>query len=196
MGVNVGKYPKTRPAIVYRDMENTLTEEVFNDICVDIALGESVKFSVESRGFNVVQFYRLIWDRDELSKKYDHAKERGLLAMADLLGDEASYTRPGEIRTIKRELNRETGELVVVEDTVQVVDNVNRSRLAVATNQWQLARLARRKFGDTNPDNQAAPGDRSVLVVPGAATLEDWERASADQRVRLTKMAEQLESKE
>lgn len=196
MGVNVGKYPKTRPAIVYRDNTNTLTLDVFEDILVDLSVGQSIKFAVESRGFDVVQFYRLIWQSDEACQKYDRAKERGLIALADQLTDEAQYTRPGEIRTIKRERNRKTGELVVVEETVQVVDNVNRSRLAVATNQWQLARLARRKFGDTNPDNQAAPGDRSVLVVPGAATLEDWERASADQRVRLTKMAEQLESKE
>jgi len=135
------------------------------------ALGEAL-FALISTGHgmddiskmeSMPSLYRMLrWlgdDTHPFKDLYARAKE-SLVPMYEELAQKIAMTgNAHELKTYKQVVTKD-GDIVGVEET-RIIDNVERSKLAVATMQWTLSHLKPRKHG-RNPDQSTGTANEQL----------------------------------
>lgn len=116
-------------------------ESAFDKVLRSISAGTAQRIACRKIGLNSKVFYRMLREESKLGEerriRYARAKDEQLEAFAaDTI---ALADAPMLSRRVKRS---PTGT------TIETYDNVERSRLAVETRKWHLAKLKPKVFGD------------------------------------------------
>lgn len=137
------------------------SDAVLTSIMNAIAVHGGTERALKDHSVNPGDFYPALHRHDHWAKAYAAAKHNACLAYA------AQTLEIADELATRRVLRPE---------------HVNLARLRVDTRKWHLSKLMPKVFGD-NPDPSAIGGGgekRSVLIVPGVASRDDWERLSEE----------------
>lgn len=120
------------------------TDELIDEICSRISLGESMRSICRQEGMPVqTTIFRWLRERSEFRQQYDIAKEESADSWADEMLDIA---------------DNETGQPLVVDDKPLIIDGkpvmvldgpaVAHAKLRIDTRKWAASKLKPRKYGD------------------------------------------------
>jgi hypothetical protein len=124
------------------------TENLFNDICSQVANGTALRKVLRDKKINPNQFYPYLRANPEADKQYAYAKER----MADAMLDEII------------EIADETSRDIIQTDDGHVIDGfaAQRARVMIDTRKWAMGKLLPKKYGDKlQQDNISSDGSMS-----------------------------------
>lgn len=137
------------------------TEVLSEALFALISTGHSMEDISKMEG--MPSLYRMLrWlgeDAHPFKELYARAKEALVPMYEELAQRIAMTTNSHELKTFKQVVTKD-GDVVDVEET-RIVDNVERSKLAVATMQWTLGHLKPRKHG-RSPDQTAGTANEQL----------------------------------
>jgi hypothetical protein len=112
------------------------SQEIFDEICVRIAEGESLrKICKDEKMPALVNVWRWLNDNEALSKQYARAREEQAETFVDEILDIADYKKD---------------DTYLDEDGKEIINQevIARSRLRVDARKWVASKLKPKKFGD------------------------------------------------
>jgi len=112
------------------------TQEIFDEICVRIAEGESLrKICKDEKMPNLTSVWKWLNNNEELSKQYARAREEQAETFVDEILDIADNNKDDTFLD-------EDGKLIINQEVIA------RSRLRVDSRKWIASKLKPKRFGD------------------------------------------------